>query len=255
MSDTGVFVRVLGSFDILKRGRQVSLRAGGKAEQLLSCLAMHPRVGIHRATLVEQIWPQTQADLAGQCLNTLVHSIKTQLSDALAGQAPVVHNQSHYTLNLAGGLAVDVLEFESAVTAGQRLQSEGAAAAAIRSYEHAVLLYRGDLAAGSDITGVLERERLRATCLTTLARLADAYFELGAYEQALQSAGRLLAIDPCREDAHRMTMRVYVRMGARSQALRQFKLCELVLKREFDASPEPATEQLFKLIRVTPEDV
>jgi DNA-binding SARP family transcriptional activator len=99
---------------------------------------------------------------------------------------------------------------------------------------------------------VLERERLRAMCLTALARLADAHFELARYGQALHHAVRLLAVDPCREDAHRIAMRAYVRLGVRAQALRQYTLCQTILRDEFDAIPEPATEQLFRLIRTDP---
>ena len=175
----------------------------------------------------------------------MTHSLKAQLADALAGQPPVVHTQSHYALNLHGGVTVDVLEFEAAVTAGHRFLSQGSTTEAIGAYDRAVALYGGDLAAGSDISELLERERLRATCLTTLARLADAHFELANYEPALESALRLLMVDPCREDAHRMVMRAHVRLGSRAQALRQYKLCRVILQNEFDAAPEPATERLF----------
>jgi DNA-binding SARP family transcriptional activator len=252
MSHAGVFIRLLGPFQILKVGQPVSLRSGGKAEQLLSRLALRPRVGVHRATLVEQIWPDRPLAPASQCLNTLMYSLKAQLADALAGQPPIVQIRSRYALNLQGGVGVDVVEFESAVAAGQRLLSEGSTAAAIGAYEHAVALYGGDLATGSDISELLERERLRATCLTTLARLADAHFELANYEEALECAVRLLAVDQCREDAHRMVMRAYVHLGARAQALRQYNLCRLILKDEFDAAPESATERLFNLIRTDP---
>jgi len=255
MSSSRVLIRLLGPFQILKMGQPVSMRCGGKTEQLLSCLALHPRVGVHRATLVEQIWPNVPRTLAGQSLNTLMHSLKAQLEDALAGQPPIVHTQNYYSLNLPAGVKVDVLEFESAVTVGHRLHSEGSIAAAIESYERAVALYGGDLAAGSDISELLERERLRATCLTTLGRLADAHFELKNYEEARESALRLLALDPCREDAHRMVMRTYVRSGARAQALRQYQLCRLILQDEFDAVPEPATDRLFDLLRTDPGQV
>jgi DNA-binding SARP family transcriptional activator len=207
---------------------------------------------MHRETLVENIWPDATPTLASQCLNTLIHGLKTQLADALGGQPPIVHIHRHYILNLEGGLQVDVVEFESAVDAGHRFLLAGSTAAAIESYERAVVLYRGDLTSGSDISSLLERERLRAICLDILARLADAYFELANYEQALASAIRLLAVDPCREDAHRMAMRAYVRLGARSQALRQYNLCRTILAEEFDATPEPATEQLFSVIRTDP---
>jgi DNA-binding SARP family transcriptional activator len=254
-TSTAVFVCLLGRFQILKMGEPMSLRAGGKAEQLISSLALRPKGGISRAALVEQIWPETSQSLAGQCLNTLIHSLKIQLADALGGQPPIVHAASHYTLNFDSGLGVDVIEFESAVDAGHRLFSAGSTAAAIDAYRCGLEYYRGDLAGALDISGVLERERLRATCQKTLARLADAHFELADYEQALNCALRLLAVDPCREDAHRMAMRAYVRMDARAQALRQYQLCRRILADEFEAVPEPATEQLFTLIRTDPARV
>ena len=182
-----------------------------------------------------------------------MHGLKAQLADALDGQPPIVHLQSHYALNLDGGLTVDVVEFESAVDAGHRMLSAGSTAAAIEEYERAVVLYRGDLTSGSDISSLLERERLRAICLNTLARLADAHFELADYEKALGCAIRLLAVEACREDAHRMAMRAYVRLGARAQAMRQYNLCRKILVAEFDTTPEPATESLFQLVRTDPD--
>lgn len=255
MTIDGVSVHLLGPFQVLKTGQAMSLRPGGKAEQLLTCLALRPRVGMSRASIVERIWPDSPVGLAGGCLNSLVRSLKENLADALAGQSPIIYSQGHYALNLDSGVEVDLLEFESAVSAGHRFFSTGSTAAAIRSYERAVDLYRGDLVATSDISELLERERFRASCLTTLARLADAHFQLEDYEHASAVVVRLLGVDPCREDAHRMLMRLYVRLGARAQALRQYDLCRLVLREEFDAAPEPATDQLFELIRSDPGQV
>lgn len=252
MHAAGVFICLLGHFQILKMGLPISLRSGSKAEQLLSSLAMHPDLGVHRETLAEQIWPGVSFALANQSLNTLTHWLKVKLADALDGQPPIVHAQSRYALNLSGGLQVDVLVFEAAIDRGHRLHSAGSIPAAIESYQRAVDLYGGDLISGPDISGLLQRERLRASCLTTFARLADAHFELANYEQALANALRLLDVDPCREDAHRMAMRAYVRLGARAQALRQYDVCRTILANEFEAFPERATEQLFNLIRTDP---
>lgn len=253
VSSVGIVIRLLGRFQILKMGTPVSLRSGGKVEQLISCLALQPHCGVHRETLVERIWPDTAPTLASQSLNTLIHGLKAQLADALDGQPPILHVRSHYSLNLDGGMEVDVLEFESAVDSGHRMLSAGSTAAAIDAYEHAILLYRGDLTSSSDISGLVERERLRAICLNTLARLADAHFELANYERALACAIRLLTVDACREDAHRMAMRAYVRLGARAQAMRQYNLCRTILADEFDAAPEQATESLFNLVRTDPD--
>ena len=65
VSSAGVFMHLLGPFQILKMGQPVSLRSGDKAEQLLSCLALHPRVGVHRAAR-----DPFSADLRGQLHNS-----------------------------------------------------------------------------------------------------------------------------------------------------------------------------------------
>ena len=236
-------------------GEPVPLRSGGKAEGLFSCLALHPHAGIHRESLMEHIWPDAPLGLASQCLNTLMHSLKAQLADALGGQPPIVHAGSHYVLNLDGGLGVDVLEFESAVDAGHRLLSAGSTAAAIESYEHAVVLYRGDLTADSAFPGWWSASGYARSALRRWRASGTRISNSSNYQQALRSAVRLLEVDPCREDAHRMAMRAYVRLGVRAQALRQYTLCRTILKTEFDAVPERATELLFTLIRTDPAQV
>jgi DNA-binding SARP family transcriptional activator len=45
-------------------------------------------------------------------------------------------------------------------------------------------------------------------------------------------------------------MRIRVRRGERAQALRQYRVCEHVLRSEFNAAPEALTRDLFEQIRV-----
>jgi DNA-binding SARP family transcriptional activator len=66
---------------------------------------------------------------------------------------------------------------------------------------------------------------------------------------------RLLADDPCREDAHRLAMRCYMQRGQRAMALHQYHVCVDILRMEFDASPEAATTALFDQIRLQPESI
>ena len=116
-------------------------------------------------------------------------------------------------------------------------------------------MYRGDLCVGADVQAIVERERLRASFLTLVARLADLHFGAGEYSECLDFALALLAHDPCREDAHRLVMRCFVRRGERAQALHQYRVCETILAQEFSAAPEPATTALFDQLRLAPETV
>ena len=88
-----------------------------------------------------------------------------------------------------------------------------------------------------------------------VALLAEHYFRAKDYPTALRYARRLLAFDLCREDAHRLVMRCHVRLGERTQALRQYRTCERMLDAEFGLGPEPLTKELLDQIRTSPGTV
>jgi DNA-binding SARP family transcriptional activator len=249
-----VLVCLLGSFRVLRSGKAVAVR-GAKAESLLCHLALRPQNGAPRETLLCALWPNGDPGLAGQSLNSLVYSLHRTLGTGLEGAPPVVHEDGWYRLNTEAGVGVDAVWFDALTAAGERRARGGDHGAAAVYYRRAVRLFRGDLCAGNDAYAVVERERLRARHLTLLARLADRDFRAGDYGACLEGALRLLALDPCREDAHRLVMRCYVRRGERAQAMRQFRVCERILRSEFDAPPEAATLALFEQVRTTPEQV
>lgn len=247
-----VAVCLLGNFRVLKEGALVGLREGGKGEQLLGQLALRSPDGMLREALIDHLWPETEIALATQSLNTLVYSMHRLLGDALEGRPPVLARAGQYVLNAGAGVEVDINAFDTAARDGDRLSGLGNRIGAVGSYRRAVALYAGDLAFGSDIRALVERERLRSRYLLVLARLADAHFDSFEFDKALTYALDLLSHDPCREDAHRMAMRCFVRLGVRSQALRQYRTCCDVLTMEFAAVPERATESLYELIRLDP---
>ncbi len=139
---------------------------------------------------------------------------------------------------------VDVVEFERQV-------AEGTPAA----LERAAALYRGDLLDGLALQEapfeewlLAERERLRELALEAQAKLFHHQRTTGATEAALQTALRLLALDPLQEPVHRALMRLYVDLGRRASALRQYQICIGVLQRELSVEPETTTRQLYQEI-------
>ena len=250
-----IFVCLLGGFRLLKDGAPIRLRPGGKTQALLGNLALRAVPGLSRDELLALLWPTTSTALSGQSLNTLVYSVQRALGDALAGRALILHDDGRYRLNVDDGVVVDVAEFDAAVEAGDRHSRAAEPTEAAQWYATATDLYTGDLLFDSEVQHVIERERLRSRYLFARARLADHEFAAGNVETALEHALAILVCDPCREDAHRMAMRSYVRLGERAQAMRQYRLCSSILAREFDAPPEPATTELYELIRLDPGQV
>ena len=210
LQETGrwpVCVCLFGSFQVLVSGRPVTLRSGGKAEALLTRLALGQEYGVAREALLEACWPGIDPALAGQSLKSLVYTLHKLLGDALDGASPVVYAGGHCRLNVEAGLTVDVFRFEDLLADGDRLTRAGDDFAAAAAYHEAVLVYRGDLCVGTDLQMILYREDMRARYLTALAQLADYSFVGGRYEACLDYALQLLASEPCREDAHRLVMR------------------------------------------------
>ncbi len=248
-----VRICLLGNFRVLTEKKQIQVE--GKTQALLSCLALKQNDSVPREKLLDLLWPDRSASLAGSSLNSLVYSVHKLLGDELDGAAPIVCAEGGYSLNTRAGMAVDVADFDALADAGDRELRAGRCPEAVAYYQQASGFYRGDLSVGVDLHAVIERERLRARYLNLLSHLADFAFSTGDYDLCLQHALRLLAHDPCREDAHRLVMRCYVRQGQRAQALRQFRLCETALRQEFDTVPEQETQSLFDRIRVAPERI
>lgn len=244
-----MLVCLLGSFRVLRCGQQHDAFIAGKAMNLLAKLALHFETGVPRETLMELLWPEQESELAAASLHSLIYSLHRRLHGMRRDVATIIYANGTYALNAAAGVSTDIARFDALVSTGNRLAAAQHNEAAADTYERALAIYRGDLAVGTDVYAVIERERLRANFLTILAWVADRSYREADYLAALEYASRPLAHDPCREDAHRVVMRAHVRRGERAQALRQYGLCEQLLRREFDAVPEAATTALFDCIR------
>lgn len=250
-----VLVCLLGNVHVLRDGEPVPIRPGGKTETLLAALALRPEQGVLRVALMDRIWPNIDPALATQSLHSLVYSFHRRLGDLPGGYPPIISNEGRYALNLAAGVDVDTRQFERLVAAGDDAMRQGNRVAADEAYALAVGLYQGDIGCALDAHDIVVRERLRSIQLSALARLAEGAFERREYAECLSLTMRLLSADPCREDAHRLAMRCHVRRGERAQALRQYRLCEGILRAEFDTAPEAETVELYDRVRLAPDTI
>jgi DNA-binding SARP family transcriptional activator/predicted ATPase len=211
-----------------------------KAQALLAFLALPPGRPYPREKLASLLWggmreAQARAGLR-QALFTLRKAVVTEPPTfQMAGESVAMN---------PAAVGVDVVEFERSVAEGTP-----------EALERAASLYGGDLLEGLALQEgpfeewlTAERERLRELALEALAKLLREQRRAGATEAALQTALRLLALDPLQEAVHRALMRLYVERGRRSAALRQYQLCVGVLQRELRIEPEATTKQLYQEI-------
>ncbi len=129
------------------------------------------------------------------------------------------------------------------------------ASPSINSINAAADLYRGNLLDGytSGITRFDEwvtEPRLSPWrgAVIIFSRLLAAQVRAGWWENAVESAGRLLALDSSQEVVHRTLMRLQLEQGRADAALRRYQECADVLQREFNRAPSDETERLHQEI-------
>ncbi len=235
-------LKLLGGFEArLATGEGIELRSQ-RAQAVLAYLAMQPGRAQSRGALADLLWSDRDDAHARSCLRQALTALRKALR--AVEPSPLAIDRNAVTLEPTSA-EVDVVAFEALVAEGS---PEGLAQAAE--------LYAGDFLAGLAVHAPVfedwlrgQRARLRGLVIGALGRLLADQAETGLRDEAVALAGRLIALDPAHEPAHRTLMRLYAQAGQREAALRQYQTCRKLLRREFAVEPDAETEQLVAAIR------
>jgi DNA-binding SARP family transcriptional activator len=240
-------VRLLGGFEVrLASGAPLAVPTK-KAQALLAYLAVHRDRSHPRDKLAALLWGERSDGEARGDLRHALRSLRKALADI--GTSALRIERQHLALD-PHATDVDVLTFERDVAEGTP-----------EALERAAAVYRGDLLLGFTLNEplfeewlVAERERLREKALEALAQLLAQQTKAASAERAIQTAVRLLALDPLQEAVHRTLMRLYARQGRRGAALKQYQACVGALRRELGTEPEEETRRLYQELLRRPLD-
>jgi DNA-binding SARP family transcriptional activator len=235
-------LHLLGGFEIRDRDAGALGIPRRKAQALLACLALTAGGVQPRERLLALLWPDLPPAQAGNSFRQALFSLRRALAPA-----------SREVVTVTGGavaLALDAVDVD--VHAFERLIARGGQGA----LEAAADLYRGDLLDGVEVDEPPfrdwcgpRRERLRLAAQGVFRRLLAQRVERGDVDRALETAGRLLQIDPLAEDVHACVMRLHAGARRFTAALRQYEVCVAALRREMGARPGPELQRLSQQIR------
>jgi CheY-like chemotaxis protein len=129
-------------------------------------------------------------------------------------------------------------------------------APSMNSVRQAVEIYRGNLLEQFS-SGIRPFDEWLAERRLTYWRGAIAIFgnllttqiRAGWWEEAVDTAGRLLSLDPSQEVVHRTLMRLQLEQGRPDSALRRYQECADILRREYKREPGEETERLHREIQ------
>lgn len=210
-----------------------------KSEALLAYLALPPGQLHPREKLAALLWTESGEEQARQSLRQTLFTLRKALN--MTDEIVIASESDRIGLDPTK-VEVDVSRFFELLRAKRP-----------EATAEAVTLYRGELLEGLSISEenfeswlALERERIRELALSAYASLLEHYSGRGETDQAIQTALRLLAIDPLRESTHRMLMKLYQQQGRREAAIKQYQSCADILRRQLDVEPEEETRKLYE---------
>lgn len=225
---------LLGTLDMRCNGQALSRPATLKSQLLLAYLVLHRNQPQPRARLAVLFWGDRPERKARRSLTTALWHIRRALPKA----EELLAEPHTVQFDPQANLWLDVDEFQT--LAGHQDLAHLKSAAA---------LYRGALLEGFYDEWILTiRYRLKALFADVLTRLMVGQEAAGEYQAALNTARLLLDHDPFREDAHRLAMQTFCRLGQRSAALEQYRRCQETVQREFNAQPMVETTELYQAI-------
>ncbi len=230
-------IYALGQARVELDGKSVQW-ATTQSRDLFFCLLQHPQ-GLRKEEIGDMLWPEHDP----QRLHSIFRSTLYRLRRVLYPDA-VELTDGQYSLNLLDQNWFDVETFEKLLDQAER--SQPAEPQKISWLEEALSLYQGDYV--PDISAgwcVLERERLRGRFLAASEMLAGLCANRGEIQRAIKFYQKALALDRCRETAHRGLMDCYHRLGDRAAAIRQYQTCIAVLREELGLDPVSETQELY----------
>ncbi|HLA43948.1 MAG TPA: BTAD domain-containing putative transcriptional regulator, partial [Aggregatilineales bacterium] len=227
-------VNCLGPNSIAKNGQLIESWEG-HLPRLLFIFALERPV-VTRSEICQAFWPTLDND---QAVNVF-HVTKRRLHKALGFDA-LIHQDGYYQVNPGVRIHYDVTEFVSALLQGRITGGEFRSEA----WQRAIELYRGPFLQGhSESWIVQQREAYQRAYLEAIMAIANIRLEENRPEHALRLLTQASGENTDFEPLHREIMKLYARLGRRSEAASHYQSLEETLH-ERGTAPSPETRRLY----------
>lgn len=225
-------LQLMGGFELRCAGEVVPLPLG--AQRVLAFLALHD-APLMRSHIGETLWSESHLRRAHANLRSAVWRARKMNGELL--------DASGNRLRLSSAVRVDVREGRALA---RRLLDRSVSCAPDDLGPDAVAaLSVVLLPEWLDDWLLLERDRWNQVRVHALEALGERQLAVGDYGQAVEAALAAVSVEPLRESAHRLLVRVHAAEGNWGEALSQYHRYRRLLHRELRIAP---TEQMEKLM-------
>ncbi|MGH7928813.1 MAG: AfsR/SARP family transcriptional regulator [Candidatus Binatia bacterium] len=236
-------VQVLGSFQIVKNGKQVKL---GPLRQQAVLLPLILRAGhtVAREEILDGVWgeavPASGIGLVRTYVSRLRRAVGWDMIGCCAAGYYARLDQSQ----------VDLTAFDQHVIEARKLRRRGDLEPCATALRKALELWRGPpLLMIPGPFAESQRQRLTDLHLTTLEECWDTEILLGRHAELVVELSAAVREQPLRENLTRLLMLACYRSGRQADAIAAFEQTRRRLTEELGLRPAPGLQQLYDRIR------
>ncbi len=244
----------LGDFRMRFRGSYLMESLSGKALALICYLALSRNHSAGRDMLSSLFWDEENSESARYNLRFTMWKVKKFFRENHGCPDVFCVDRKAVRLHPEIEVKADVVEVRELYQQSQK------AADPISVFERIREIYQGDFLENYEFKSCYklndwifyEKEDLQYLHSRVLHALAEHYVHKSAYKKAADIYREMIKTNPFIEDLHVALIRVYLAMGDRNRAMKQYERCVSILRDELNVAPMSATRQVFKEIAGSP---
>jgi LuxR family transcriptional regulator, maltose regulon positive regulatory protein len=247
-------IRTLGRFEVRKSGRTISDAqwAGLRQKLLLKAIVVNGSREIPKDIIMDALWPDSSYDAALKRFKITLHRLRKILEpdvDSRSGNSCILLKDNRISLDM-GCCRVDVNDFLAACDQVRQLRNDDDDQLRLAACRAAIDLYQGDFLPEEPYLGWTETKRalLKDHFLSVLMEAAGILEQGGETIHAIGYCETVIQTDPLAEQAYQQLMRLNMRQGQRSAALKVYRALVNVLAAELDTVPDRETNRLYQEI-------
>lgn len=219
-----------------------------KAVALLAYLATTGKAH-SRERLATLLWPDSDDSVARTGLRQVIQALRqTPLASVLM--------MDRINIDLHPDVVSDVKDFQY-FASFKDYEQTALTIEAVSRLQSAEALYRGEFmqdfriphSASWEDWQQFRRIEFEYQATRVVAALTRYYAQEGLPDSGLKMAARWLKMDPLNEQAHLLTMRLYMLQDQTERALEQYHLIERLIEREYGRAPDAEVRNFYEQLR------
>lgn len=250
LAKSEIDIIMLGSPKILFNKKQITNRLSSKSIGLLCYLSANENES--REKLAYMFWEDSNADAAKYNLRYNIWTMNKLLRSSLSENQLLVSNNSRIHINKEYDIYLDIKEIDT-------LYSNKESHLSIHILKKLKSLFLGEFLDGFYLKNCLkfndwvfyEREKYQKKYIDILNKLLSIYKKNKEYNKGLQILEEMIMLNSLDEDLYVELIKIYLELGDRVSALKQYNRCIHILREELNIAPKESTEKLLKIIKNT----